>query len=150
MDSVIDNLDAWRGILEELQAVTGSLDEGPRRSIPTRCRSKGVSEAARPVNSPAKVARAQVSQKASVRIVEFSEGSLTIVWQDPTSCSYVDQRWTRSKSTSAGVCALSGEVIRRGQDIFKPSGRKPPPANAGAMILVSSLSVTPNDSEVVL
>jgi hypothetical protein len=149
MDLVIDDLDAWRGILDELQAVTGGKDEESRRLVTKHCRAKGLGDTTRPASPRAKVLVGQADRKASIRIVEWSERSLTIVWHDPTACSYVDQRWTRSKSISAGVCALTGEVIRRGQDIFKPSGSRPPPANAGAMILVSALPVILNESEVV-
>lgn len=148
MDSVIDNLDAWQCILGELQAVTCGLSAKSPMLHATRCGAKELSITARPPRSSDNVSRTHSASNASVRIVELSERSLTIVWHDPTSCSYVDQRWTRSKSGRVGICALSGEDIRKGVDIFKPCGSKPPPANAGAMILVTALRLPLNDSEV--
>jgi hypothetical protein len=143
MDSVIGNLDAWRIILDELRAVTGGFSSnfqgvgGPDiKGRARRCHGPGVGSSETKLESHA-------VRSANVRIVEWSERSLTIVWHDPTACSYVDQRWMRSKSSGSGVCALSGAVICRGEDIFKPSRSKPTPANAGAMILVSALPPAP-------
>ncbi|MFT0174038.1 DUF3331 domain-containing protein [Paraburkholderia mimosarum] len=79
-----------------------------------------------------------------MKIVEWSEKSLTIVWHDPTACSYDDQRWRRTRSTRVGVCAVSGLVIHQGQDVFKPCRSKPSPANAEAMILANALPATMN------
>jgi hypothetical protein len=144
MDPVIESLDAWRGILDQLQGVTRDPPDERRRAgnIDSRARASG--NRTRTLGSPANVKMDYAGKTAAVRIVESSEKSLTIVWHDPTACSYDDQRWRRSRSSRAGVCALTGAAICRGQDIFKPSSGKPPPANAEAMILASALPVALN------
>lgn len=76
---------------------------------------------------------------ASILILDRTEKKATIGWHDPTSCYYADQCWTRSVASRVGVCAVSGEIIARGADIFRPSRAKPVPANASAMILTSAL-----------
>ncbi|WP_086383327.1 DUF3331 domain-containing protein [Caballeronia sordidicola] len=139
MDPIIENLTAWLGILVELRAAT---------SRPGNRSSRG-GDASNPLGNSRQLARSQgratktgerhVDRAANVRVVEWSERNLIIVWHDPTACSYDDQRWRRSRSRTTGICALTGEVIQRGQDIFRPSQSKPPPANAEAMILVSAL-----------
>jgi hypothetical protein len=139
MNSVIESLDAWRIILDELRAVTGGFSGDCPRAGDTASRGRAHRDCARFVGGSTKSGENHAVRGANVRIVEWSERSLTIVWHDSTACSYVDQRWSRSKSNSPGVCALSGTIICRGQDIFRPSRSKPPPANAGAMILVSAL-----------
>jgi hypothetical protein len=141
MGPVIESLDAWRGILDQLQAVTSGICDELRREGSTDSRARASGNLTRPPGSPANAKMDYAGKTAVVRIVELSERSLTIVWHDPTACSYDDQRWRRSRSRRAGVCALTGAAIRRGQDIFKPSSGKPPPANAEAMILASALPV---------
>jgi len=81
----------------------------------------------------------EVGRCASIRILDRTEKKARIAWHDSTSCHYEDQRWTRSISARVGVCAMSGEMIPRGADIFRPSRANPVPANAGAMILTSAL-----------
>jgi hypothetical protein len=81
----------------------------------------------------------EVGRCASIRILDRTEKKATIAWHDSTSCHYEDQRWTRSIAARVGVCAMSGEMILRGADIFRPSRANPVPANAGAMILTSAL-----------
>lgn len=145
MDSAIEDFDAWRGILNELRAVTGYESRGFAH---TQCSKKNVGKEERSADSNSKGYEGHAGLTANVRIVEWSERSLTIVWHDPTACSYDDQHWKRAKSTRAGVCAVSGSIIHQGQDVFKPGRSKPPPANAGAMILVSALPVALNVSDV--
>ncbi|MGF6773729.1 hypothetical protein P3T18_006243 [Paraburkholderia sp. GAS199] len=64
-----------------------------------------------------------------------TQSTATVVWRDPTHCSYGDQVWHASRARVAGVCALSGRAIQAGDAIFKPRPCRPAPLNAGAMIL---------------
>lgn len=141
MDRVFDNVDAWQGILRQLRAITSDLRDELWRAggVDYRCPWRRI-----PVQDSTRAScaeTAQAGQTANVRVVEWSDKSLTIVWHDPTACSYDDQRWRRLKSTKDGVCALTGQAIRKGDEVFKPGRSKPPPANAEAMILVSALPV---------
>jgi hypothetical protein len=140
MDSLTDNLRPWRSMLSELQAVSSGLFEKPSRAASTACSLPARSDTRRSEAGESTWA-SHARRIANVRIVEFSERSLTIAWHDPTSCSYYDQRWRRAKSSCIGVCVLTGAAILPGEEVFKPGRCKPPPANAGAMILVSALPV---------
>ena len=48
-------------------------------------------------------------------------------------CHYGEQRWRRRFAQRTGTCALSRQVIHRGDEVFRPAER-PAPANAAAMI----------------
>ncbi|WP_087660293.1 DUF3331 domain-containing protein [Caballeronia terrestris] len=82
-----------------------------------------------------------------IRVIEHTDSRATVSWHDPTSCHYDDQHWRRARARHAGVCALSGATVSRGEDIFQPSRRRPPPANAGAMILASALPLCADEDQ---
>ncbi|RZF25781.1 DUF3331 domain-containing protein [Paraburkholderia sp. UYCP14C] len=63
------------------------------------------------------------------------------------SCHYGYQIWVCSKARRAGVCAVSGRAIRRGDIIYRPNTRTPVlPVNVNAMIHLAAL---PDGSSVV-
>ncbi|OAJ54925.1 hypothetical protein A6V36_08815 [Paraburkholderia ginsengiterrae] len=64
-----------------------------------------------------------------------SRTTATVIWRDPTRCSYGDQVWHASRARVAGVCAVSGRAIQPGDAIYKPRPCRPVPLNSGAMIL---------------
>ena len=66
--------------------------------------------------------------------------TVSIAWRDPTSCFYGAQIWRVASAKVSGICALSGQRIRRGDRIFHPQLSKPAPVNARAMILESALN----------
>ncbi|MGF6781351.1 DUF3331 domain-containing protein [Paraburkholderia sp. GAS334] len=66
--------------------------------------------------------------------------TVTIAWWDPTSCFYGAQIWRVASAKVSGICALSGQRIRRGDRIFHPQRSKAAPVNARAMILESALN----------
>ncbi len=66
--------------------------------------------------------------------------SALISWCDPTMCHYVDQVWSRVTARSSGYCALTGQRIRSGDAVFKPSARgRLRPVNCEEMILAAAL-----------
>ncbi|PLZ04499.1 hypothetical protein CY652_01500 [Burkholderia sp. WAC0059] len=66
--------------------------------------------------------------------------SITVCWSDPTYGRYSDQLWRVCTARRSAICALTGEKIRRGDAVFRPSpNRRHRPANADAMILASKL-----------
>jgi hypothetical protein len=73
-------------------------------------------------------------------IERTSSSTVTIAWQDSTSCFYGAQIWRVAKAKVSGVCAMSGVQIIRGDRIFHPRHSKPAPVNAGAMILASAIA----------
>jgi hypothetical protein len=84
---------------------------------------------------------ASCSPHLRVSLVERTTSStVTIAWRDPTSCFYGAQIWRAASAKVSGICALSGQRIRRGDRIFHPHRTKPTPVNARAMILESALN----------
>ncbi|WP_321787799.1 DUF3331 domain-containing protein [Paraburkholderia sp. J94] len=80
----------------------------------------------------------------AVRIVERpTPMTASIIWMDPTSCRYGEQIWRCTKARRNGVCVLSGESIRRGDEIYRPFGRRPAPANAESMMLAARVRIAP-------
>jgi hypothetical protein len=73
---------------------------------------------------------------ARVSILERpAPGTATISWYDPAVCHYGEQTWRATVAKQAGVCAVSGISIRRGDSIYRPGLTRPSPLNAQAMIL---------------
>jgi hypothetical protein len=66
-----------------------------------------------------------------------------IAWRDPTECRYGEQRWRGGVARAKGTCALTGRIIKRGDAIYRPQRRVPPPANTGAMILAEAVNAVP-------
>lgn len=73
------------------------------------------------------------SDDVHVEILERSETLLVVRWVEPGRCHYGEQRWRRRFAQRTGTCALSRQVIHRGDEVFRPAER-PAPANAAAMI----------------
>jgi hypothetical protein len=87
------------------------------------------------------IASTGCSPHLKVSLIERTTSStVTIAWRDPTSCFYGAQIWRIASARVSGVCALSGQRIRRGDRIFHPRRSNPAPVNARAMILESALN----------
>ncbi|WP_256701887.1 DUF3331 domain-containing protein [Burkholderia sp. SRS-W-2-2016] len=70
----------------------------------------------------------------------LADYSFALSWSDSTRCHYREQVWKRALAKKAGICALSGASIRKGDAVFRPEDRRyRDPLNAGAMILAASL-----------
>ncbi|WP_084170142.1 DUF3331 domain-containing protein [Paraburkholderia ferrariae] len=79
-------------------------------------------------------------QAANLEIVErYSSSAIAISWRDATSGSYGEQKWKLTIARGRAICALSGAQIRRGDLVFRPSVRGRKPANAGWVILASTI-----------
>ncbi len=68
-----------------------------------------------------------------IEILERSDTLLVVRWVEPGRCHYGEQRWRRRFAQHTGTCALSHQIIHRGDEVFRPAER-PAPANAAAMI----------------
>lgn len=67
--------------------------------------------------------------------------SAFISWCDPTMGNYADQLWIMMKAPSVGRCALTGQSIKKGDQVFRPSIRnRSLPANCNEMVLATTLS----------
>jgi hypothetical protein len=80
-----------------------------------------------------------LSPYAKIYVLDRTERAATITWHDPTACHYDDQRWYRCTASHKGVCAITGALIVRGADIFRPARARSMPVNSDAMILASAL-----------
>lgn len=96
----------------------------------------------------AAVACASDKRGAHIRVLERPTSRTAIVtWGDPTSCHYGDQVWRVARASSDGYCALSGQQIRRGDAVYRPSHYRLAPANAGSMMLAACVLVAPIGEE---
>ena len=78
--------------------------------------------------------------KCVIRLLErTSPTSATVAWSDSTSCCYGAQLWRRGIAKKAGVCALSGQTIAKGNAVYRPRRVQPIPRNIEAMILAAVL-----------
>jgi hypothetical protein len=85
---------------------------------------------------------------AHIKVLERPTSRTAIVtWGDPTSCHYGDQVWRVARASSDGFCALSGQQIRRGDVVYRPSHYRLAPANAGSMMLAACVLVAPIGEE---
>jgi hypothetical protein len=113
---------------------SSSLRERDAASDP-RCVAKGDADAVTP-------------SKVLVRVTDRpTPTTATVTWIDPTSCRYEDQIWRRSKAKQAGVCALSSEPIRRGDEIYRPlaAAARLTPVNVHCMLLATSVQIAQID-----
>jgi hypothetical protein len=83
-------------------------------------------------------------RKCVIRVLERNgPTSATVAWSDSTSCCYGEQLWRRCIARKAGVCALSGETIARGNVVYRPRRGRPVPQNIEAMILATVIEAIP-------
>jgi Domain of unknown function (DUF3331) len=87
--------------------------------------------------------------KCAIRVLErHTPTSATITWSDATSCRYGDQLWRRCIAKKAGVCALTGQAIARGDAVYCPRLARPVPRNIKAMILAMVIESIPVEKRV--
>jgi hypothetical protein len=124
---------AWQHILNSLERI--SVKKGndtrttPSPQAGTRARSPTISDILRP---------ARVGPYLEI-VENYSNTVIGVYWSDPQSGRYGEQKWKLGKASGRAVCALSGEQVRRGDEVFRPSMRGQSPANADWVILASAL-----------
>lgn len=122
MADFYNTIDTWQRILDSL-ALGGALAKTMAISVES-CQRAG------PQIVPAQIV---------IRVLERTERYATLEWYDPTACRYGAQKWHRCLARKSGTCAVSGDKILRGEEVFKPWRTTPPPANRHAMILASRM-----------
>jgi hypothetical protein len=81
------------------------------------------------------------SSHVLVEVVErLTDSTIAVLWQDATRCCYLDQVWINCRARAKGYCALTGTLIHRGDNVYKPRSRGVLPANAEAMIVASAIT----------
>jgi hypothetical protein len=128
------NGDPWKHILYVLQQDCSSSRGDERKANRESPRGR-----------PGGTAAPYFPTCVKISVLDRTDRTATLAWHDPTSCHYDDQRWHRAAAQCNGVCAMTGALITRGTDIFRPSRRKTnlAPCNAHAMILASALQALP-------
>jgi Domain of unknown function (DUF3331) len=83
----------------------------------------------------------QLSRNVHVSLVErLGAKSVSITWHDSTAACYGEQLWMRRVARSAGLCALTGMIVRRGDFVYGPASRAAVrPLNCTQMILATVL-----------
>jgi hypothetical protein len=119
--------DPWLQTIGLLSVLSGNTDAAAV-DVATVAAHGGRKEAHLPVMGERFEVQVQVIDRPS-------QSTATVVWRDPTHCSYGDQVWHASRARVAGICAVSGRAIRPGDAIYKPRPCRPAPLNVGAMIL---------------
>jgi hypothetical protein len=66
--------------------------------------------------------------------------TVTLDWRDSTKCCYREQLWVAARARVSGQCAMSGEPILPGDEIFRPRPARPTPRNVNAMILAAAIA----------
>ncbi|MFM0554835.1 DUF3331 domain-containing protein [Paraburkholderia sediminicola] len=125
----------WRQTVDQLMKLTA-----PRR---TGKSVVGAVAVARRTAAPAGT-RHYAIEEVHVTVLDRPTSLTAIIaWRDPTECRYGEQRWRGGVARGRGTCALTGRTIKRGDAIYRPQRRVPPPANAGAMILSEAVQAIP-------
>jgi hypothetical protein len=82
------------------------------------------------------------SRHGHLAIVEmWSENLVSVSWSDPTSGRYSEQPFRLCIARRAGVCALTGERIQRGDKVYRPLSPKLRALSTGCCVLASALSL---------
>ena len=96
--------DPWMQTLGLLSVLSGDTDAGGNEvaAAVARCGRKNC-------DLPVMGQRFQVQ----VHVIDRpSKSTATVIWRDPTRCSYGDQVWHASRARVTGVCAMSGRGIQ--------------------------------------
>ncbi|MFM0076501.1 DUF3331 domain-containing protein [Paraburkholderia sediminicola] len=72
-------------------------------------------------------------------VEELSNALFALHWHDATLCNYEEQVWAPCLAPASGHCALSGEHISKGDQVYRPRIRGPFILNSDAVILASEL-----------
>jgi hypothetical protein len=108
-----DSRDAWKKIIQGLAPSATAWLFGER------CLGREVT------GSGYMGSRRDFSGTAYIHIVEWVSASVVILrWRDSRSGVYGEQRWVARRSRRSNRCALTGQAIRRGDLVFRPSFRE--------------------------
>jgi hypothetical protein len=127
MPANVNFTDPWMQTLGLLSVLSGDTEAGINELVAAIC-GTGRKNCDLPVMGKRFEVQVHVIDRPS-------QSTATVIWRDPTRCSYGDQIWHASSARVSGVCAMSGRAIQRGDAIYKPRPCRPAPLNTGAMIL---------------
>lgn len=143
MTALARSADPWQQTVRSLTATHASAAEtAPRQRAvhPFLERLTRAWERDHPYVAPPPAQSRRPFPEAVVRVIERPSSATAIVyWSDAATCHYGYQGWRVTTATTDGACALTGEIIHRGDAVYRPSQRDPKPQNASAMILAASM-----------
>lgn len=130
----MNDFSPWEQMIAELAAI---LDGGTR--VPEQ-RGGNVVTAREPNRTGVPASSIGEVAEAIVAVERLNATTVLVSWSDSTRCRYDEQRWVNAKSRSKGRCALSGELVQFGDDVYKPQWRgSKRPGNSAEMILASAM-----------
>jgi hypothetical protein len=95
--------------------------------------------------------RHEAYKRCAIQVLERQSRTVaTVAWSDSTACRYGEQFWRRCIARKAGICALSGQAIAKGDAVYSPRVMRRAPLNIDAMILASVMEATTSDEGVYL
>jgi hypothetical protein len=69
----------------------------------------------------------------TVHILETSaRNKILVSWRESGLCNYTEQTWHLHRAKKTGYCALSGQPVQRGDEVYQPIGK---PVNHDTYIL---------------
>jgi hypothetical protein len=85
--------------------------------------------------------RRMATRPANIVVVErLSSCTISVSWSDPCSGRCTEQIWCSGFAHIATVCALTGRMINRGDEVFRPRTREVRvPPNRHQMILAATV-----------
>lgn len=84
--------------------------------------------------------RASMRPASMVVVERLSSCTISVSWSDPCSGRYTEQIWCSGLAHVSTVCALTGRIIKRGDQVFRPRTREVRvPPNRHQMILAATI-----------
>jgi len=138
--TTLDTGSAWQQTIDLLTAASEPWSPDSDGEGSGGCKPVPLSRAASDAANRRRAAARSWDAQGITLIRRHDHESITVCWSDPTYGRYSDQLWRVCTARRSAVCALTGEKIRRGDAVFRPSpNRRHRPANADAMILACKL-----------
>jgi hypothetical protein len=142
----LDTGSAWQQTIDLLSVASEPLGDAGDLDRSRSCKPGPVTRGASEASNRRRATVRSWDAQGITLIRRHDPDCITVCWSDATYGRYSDQLWRVCTARRSSVCALTGEKIRRGDAVFRPSpNRRHRPANADAMILASKIENLPNN-----
>jgi hypothetical protein len=83
----------------------------------------------------------KLSTMITIQILESpAKNRLLVSWRESGICNYTEQLWALRKAKRTTLCAISGQPVRLGDEIYRPVGK---PLNSATCILAGAVKLPP-------
>jgi hypothetical protein len=132
--------DPWTATISQLEQVSDHTDAEEIVDQNDETGTETPSGKSRRVDTAA-LRASGYGRNAVVTFVErIGAKAVSLSWRDSTGGNYSEQRWVLRAARTRGVCALTGQAIVRGDNIYHPvSGSRGAPSNLAQMIRAEAL-----------